>query len=150
MILADLCHPTPCHPLSTASKLLFLHARAQMIMNDAASWEDLEPRLGSPAVYVPSFKASLQAGHFVQAFIDGIFYVGRIIATSLVVANIEVTEHSDHLINDHEASQPGYIKLNWFYPKNLLNLAQLDVVETSTNIYLANNIELFQTKRFSW
>jgi len=109
-----------------------------------------EPRLESPAVYVPSFKVSLQAGHFVKAYIEGIFYVGRIINTSLLLANVVVTERSDRVMNDVEASQPGFVKINWFYPQELLNFAHLDIAAASSNIYLTNNIELFQTKGFSW
>lgn len=126
-----------------------LHSRSRA-MNDHASWLNLQPTFDSPAVYVPALKASLQSGHFVKVFKEGNFLVGRILVTTNKLDNIDEDERGRWLHDQVDHPLGGFVKLNWFLPRSLLSFANSDLVGASSNIYISDNIELFQTKHYSW
>ncbi len=66
-------------------------------MNFAESWQHLVPTFNSPAVFIPAFKVSLQAGHFVNVFQDGYFLVGRIIGTAAKLADISIMRTRNYM-----------------------------------------------------
>jgi hypothetical protein len=120
-------------------------------MNFAESWQHLVPTFNSPAVFIPAFKVSLQAGHFVNVFQDGYFLVGRIIGTAAKLADISNENPQLYGIDDAtDYSLGGFVKLNWFRPRHLLNFSESNVAVASHNQFTLNNIELFQTKEYSW
>ncbi len=43
-----------------------------------------------------------------------------------------------------------FVKLNWFMPQSLLQFPNPEMAKASCNLYVCDNIELFQTKRYSW
>jgi hypothetical protein len=54
------------------------------------NWEEAVPQFSDPAVFVPTFKATVQAGHFVLVVKDNVIYIGRITATSHSSENEDV------------------------------------------------------------
>jgi hypothetical protein len=118
-------------------------------MNFTDSWQHLVPTFNSPAVFIPAFKASLQAGHFVNVFQDGYFLVGRIIGTAAKLADINENQHVYDINDATDYSFGGFVKLNWFRPRHLLNFSQSYVAVSSHNQFTVNNLELFQRKEYS-
>jgi hypothetical protein len=118
-------------------------------MNDHNSW--LKPIFNSPPVFVPAFKASVQSGHFVKVFKGGIFLVGRIIVTATELNVINEGDRGPWLDDQvHNNPLAGFVKINWFLPRSLLHFANSESSVASSNVYASDNIELYQTKRYTW
>jgi hypothetical protein len=114
------------------------------------SWKSLDPIFSMPAVFVPAFKASLQPGHFVKVFNNGDFLIGRIIATSTRLDDIDVAERGENIEDQPENSLGGFVKINWFFQQSFLSFTHPDIVTASCNLYTSSNVEVFQTKLVSW
>ncbi len=103
--------------------------------------EEGTPQFSSPAVFVPSLKMTIQAGHFVSVMMNNILYIRQIITTSYSSENEDIADADPRV---------RFLKLNWYCPRESLQLVDNAVAVPVTNIYAHNVSELFQTPWYNW
>ncbi len=76
--------------------------------------------------------------------------MGRIINTTTELSCINENERGPWLDGQVLNQLGGFVKLNWFLPRSFLSFANPEMAAASSNLYTSDNVEVFQTKWFSW
>ena len=96
------------------------------------SWLLTEPNFNNPAVFVPAFKNTIQPGHFVKVIVDGNELIGRIIATSVGIGEVNNSTHLPICEQRQVRALNAMTLVNWFSPRPSLVFAPSIAEPTST------------------